>query len=270
MAIHPTAIIDSAAELDSSVDVGPFCVIDGNVRVAAGCRLYQGVYLTGWTEIGEGCELHPGVIVGHAPQDIKYGGERSYCRVGRGTILREYVTIHRGTIPDSETIVGEDCFLLAGAHVAHNCRVGNRVTLINNVLLAGHVQVGDGATLGGGAGVHQFVRIGELVMIPGAGRVGQDVLPFALLDTQGHVAGLNRIGMRRAGMSREHMQQVREAYRLLFSLGLSLPNAVDRLAEEPPSPPRERLLAFLRGESKQGLAGRVRRRRQAGATSDIA
>ncbi len=258
MAIHPTAVIDPKAKLDSSVEVGPYCVIEGHVRVAAGCRLYQGVYLTGWTEVGENCELHPGVIVGHEPQDTKYGGERSYCRVGRGTILREYVTIHRGTIPDSETVVGEDCFLLAGAHVAHNCVVGDSVTLINNVLLGGHAEIGDRVTVGGGAAVHQFVRIGELAMIPGNGRVIQDILPFALVDVEGRIAGLNRVGLRRADIPHEHVREIRDAYRVLFAQGLSYPEALVQLSRGPDSPPQKRLLAFLTAESRRGLAGRSR------------
>ena len=215
MPIHPTAIIHPKAELDSTADVGPYCIIEGHVRVASGCRLHQGVYLTGWTQIGEDCELHPGVVVGHEPQDIKYKGERSYCRVGRGTILREYVTIHRGTIPDSETVVGEDCFLLVGSHVGHNCTVGDGVTLINDVLLAGHVEIGNRATIGGGAGIHQFVRIGELAMFAGNARVIQDIVPFALVGPEGRVAGLNRIGLRRAGISRDEVHDIRMAYRLL-------------------------------------------------------
>lgn len=258
MAIHPTAIIDPKAELDASVEVGPYCVIESNVHVAAGCRLYHGVYLTGWTEIGENCELHPGVIVGHEPQDTKYGGERSYCHIGRGTILREYVTIHRGTVPDSETVVGEDCFLLGGSHVAHNCILGDRVTLINNVLLGGHVEIGNGATLGGAAMVHQFVRIGELAMIAGDARVTKDVVPFALSDVKGRVAGLNRVGLRRAGLTREQVQDIREAYRLLFAKGLAFPEAVERLAGEAQSPPCQRLARFLQEHSKRGVAGRSR------------
>ncbi|UCF32391.1 MAG: acyl-[acyl-carrier-protein]--UDP-N-acetylglucosamine O-acyltransferase, partial [Phycisphaerales bacterium] len=115
MAIHPTAIVDPKAELDPTVEVGPYCIIEANVHVAAGCVLMHNVYLTGWTEIGENCVLHPGVIVGHAPQDVKYDGSRTYCRIGRNNILREYVTIHRGTTPESVTTVGDDCFLLAGS-----------------------------------------------------------------------------------------------------------------------------------------------------------
>ena len=259
LTIHQTALVDAKAELDSSVDVGPYCVIEGHVRVDAGCRLYQNVYLTGWTEIGENSVLHPGVIVGHEPQDIKYSGERSYCRIGRGAILREYVTIHRGTVPDSETVIGDDCFLLGGSHVAHNCTLGDRVTLINNVLLGGYVEVGDGATMGGGTKVHQFVRVGELAMVAGQARVAKDVVPFALTDVAGRVAGLNRVGLRRTGTPREHVQELRDAYRVLFAAGLSLPQAVDRLTAQANSGPCKRLLLFLQSDSKRGVAGRSRR-----------
>lgn len=260
MAIHPTAIIDRKAELDSSVEVGPFCVIDADVQLGAGCRLYQGVYLIGWTTIGEGCELHPGCIIGHAPQDIKYGGERSFCRIGKRNIIREYVTIHRGTIPESETTIGDDCFLLAGSHVAHNCTLGNGITLINNVLLAGHVSVGDKVTIGGGAGIHQFVRIGTLAMVAGNAPVRMDVLPFALVDAHGHIAGLNRIGMRRSQMLREDVQEVRQAYRSLFAPGRRWDDAVARLVETARTPAGRELVAFLQGESKRGYVGGSRRK----------
>ena len=260
MAIHPTAIIDPKAEIEGSVDVGPYCVIDADVHVAAGCRLYQGVYLTGWTTIGENCVLHPGVIVGHEPQDADFRGDRSFCRIGRGTILREYVTIHRGTIPESETVIGEDCFLLGGSHVAHNCALGNRVTLINHVLLAGHVEIGDEATLGGNAAVHQFVRIGELAMIAGNGRVLMDVPPFALTDTEGRVAGLNRVGLKRSGMSREDIHAIREAYRVLYSAACTPRDAAEKISREGDDAPVARVLvAFLRGKSRRGLAGRPKR-----------
>jgi len=259
MPIHPTAIVSPQTDLDSSVTVGPFCVIEGHVQVGAGCRLYHNVYLTGWTQIGPDCELHPGVIVGHAPQDIKYKGERSYCRIGRGTILREYVSIHRGTVPESTTVVGEDCFLLAGSHVGHNCALGNRVTIINNALLGGHVEVGDGATIGGIAGVHQFVRIGELAMVAGAARAGMDVVPFALTDAVGRIAGLNRVGFRRAGFPPEHIADIRNAFRILFSTRSSLENRIEQLASAVQSPPGHRVLQFAKASSKRGLAGRSRR-----------
>lgn len=255
MAVHSTAIIHPKAELAAGVEVGPFCVIDADVRVSAGCRLFQGVYLTGWTEIGENCTLHPGVIVGHEPQDTKYHGERSYCRVGAGTILREYVTIHRGTIPESETTVGEGCFLLAGSHVAHNCSLGKQVTLINNVLLAGHVEVGDRVTVGGGAAIHQFVRIGELAMIAGQAHVRMDIAPFALVDVHGKIAGLNRIGLRRAGIPHDEITELREAYRRLFGSGIPFREAVAQVCATAKTPSGKRLANFLQSVSKRGLAG---------------
>ena len=259
MSIHPTALVDPKAEIDESVEVGPFCVIDANVRVRSGCRLYQGVYLTGWTDIGESCELHPGVIVGHAPQDTKYRGQRTHCRIGRGTVLREYVTIHRGTIPDSETVVGAECFILGGAHIGHNCVVGNHVTLINNALLAGHVDVGDHVTVGGGAGIHQFTRIGTLAMITGGARVSMDVVPYALCDANGRVVGINRVGLRRAGLSREQVAEVREAYRTIFNRTGSFLHAVERLTRDVTDGPVMELVRFLGAESRRGIAGRTRR-----------
>ncbi|UCE58308.1 MAG: acyl-ACP--UDP-N-acetylglucosamine O-acyltransferase [Phycisphaerales bacterium] len=260
MPIHPTAIIDPKSELDSSVEVGPFCVIDGHVQVAAGCRLYQGVYLSGWTQIAEECELHPGVIVGHAPQDIKYSGQRSYCRIGRGTILREYTTVHRGTDPESQTVVGENCFVLSASHVAHNCQVGDNVTLIQNAILGGHARIGDRTTVGGAAGVHQFVRVGEGAMIAGTARVCQDVLPFALVDPAGRISGINRIGLRRANTPREHFLDIREAYRVLFGMGLPFREAVARLPDAVKTPAGKKILEFVQADSARGIAGRSRSR----------
>jgi UDP-N-acetylglucosamine acyltransferase len=258
VSIHPTAIIHRNAELAADVVVGPNCIIEEHVRVGAGTRLYQNVFLTGWTHIGEACVLHPNVIVGHEPQDVKYKGERSYCRVGNRNILRENVTIHRGTMAESETVVGDDCFFLAGSHVGHNCRVGNRVTLINETALGGHVQVGDGVTMGGNSGIHQFVRIGTLAMLAACGRYMQDVVPYALCEPGGKIIGMNRVGLRRAGLPREDVAELREAYRALFRPG-SFSTAVKGLLPRLTTPSGMRLAEFLRAESKRGLAGRFRR-----------
>lgn len=254
MSIHPTAIVHPRADIHPSVEVGPFCVIDEHVQVAAGCRLYQNVFLTGWTMIAENCVLHPGVVVGHEPQDVKYHGERSYCRVGRGTILREYVTIHRGTGEESETLVGENCFFLGGAHVGHNCRVGNRVTLVNGSKLAGWVAVGDGANLGGDALIHQFVRIGKLAMIAANCPLAMDLPPYMLSDRHGSVAGINSVGLRRAGISSGDILEIRKAHRLLYRSGLLFREAVKRLAGRPDNPHIKLLLTFLTDPSRRGMA----------------
>lgn len=268
MSIHPTAIVDRRAEIESDVEIGPFCVIDGPVRIGNGTRLYQGVYVTGWTEIGEGCVFHPGVIVGHEPQDVKYHGERSYCRIGRNCVFRENVTVHRGTTPESATVVGDDCFLLGGAHVAHNCAIRQRVTLINNVLLAGHVEVADQVTMGGGAVVHQFVRIGTLAMVPGVGRVPKDAPPYSLLSVDGRVAGLNRVGMRRAGLSADEFRDVREGYRVLFGQRMPFTDAVHQLASQVRTEAGRTLLRFVQAESKRGVAGRIRKSQQRGSPTE--
>ena len=261
MSIHPSAIVHPRAEIDPTVEVGPWCVIDEHVRVGPGCRLFHNVYLTGWTEIGEGCVLHPGVVVGHEPQDVKYKGERSFCRVGRGAVIREYVTIHRGTVPESATTVGENSFLLEGCHIAHNCTVGDNVTLINKVLLAGYVEVGDRATLGGSAGIHQFVRIGELSMVAGVARVTMDIVPFALTDADGQIVGLNRVGLRRAGLPREDVLDVREAYRVLFFAGLPFREAIQQVNGTVNTPAGRRLAQFL-ANSRRGFAAGSRKRRR--------
>lgn len=269
--IHPTAIVDSRAKIDPSAEVGPFCIIEGGVEIGAGCRLLHSVYVTGWTTVGPDCEIHPHVILGHSPQDIKYHGERSYCRIGRGCIIRENASVHRGTIPDSETVVGDGCFLLGGAHVGHNCQVGKKVTLINNVLLAGHVTVEDRVTIGGATAVHQFVRIGELAMVAGGARVTMDVPPFAMTDPQGRVAGLNRIGLRRNEYGGEELTALRDAYRTLYGHAGSFREAVLTLAGHATTPATKKLLHFLESTTRRGIAGRSRGRasRASGGASEL-
>jgi len=255
MAIHPTAIVSPDAHVDASVEIGPYTVIDSEVRLGAGCIIGPHVYITGWTTIGEHCCIHSGAVIGEAPQDVKYDGSRTFCEIGPGCIIREHVTIHRGTTPESTTKIGARCFFLASSHVAHNCVVGDEVTLINGALLAGHVTLGDRVTFGGQAAAHQFTRIGRLSMLAGDTSLTQDVPPFALTDRDGHIAGLNRVGMRRAGMSREEVADVREAYRRLYPPGRCTPEAVpDGVTTD-----AGRVVAeFVTQESKRGLTGRSR------------
>jgi len=260
MAIHPTAVVDPNAEIDPTVEVGPYAVIDAHVRIAAGCTIGPHAYLTGWTTIGENCRIHYGAVIGHEPQDVKYGGERTFCRIGKDCIIREYVTIHRGTTPESTTEVGEACFLLTGSHVGHNCVVGDHVTLINDVLLAGHVTVGSRTVCGGGVGIHQFVRIGHMVMAAGAAIITQDMPPFALTDREGRVAGLNRVGMRRAGMSREAIADVREAYKKLYGPTVARESLHELLRDSVRSDAGRLVADFIAGSSTRGLAGRARKR----------
>ncbi len=258
MAIHPTAIISPRAEIDPSVEVGPFCVIDGDVRIGANSKLYHQVYVTGWTEIGEGCVLHPGVIVGHEPQDTKYKGERSYCRIGEQTILREYVTVHRASGEDLETVIGNRCFLLGGSHVGHNSKVGNDVTLVNNVLLAGHVTIQDRVTIGGSAMAHQFSRIGELAMVSGFAPVHMDIVPFAMTDLRGKITSVNRVGLKRSNLSKEEISEIKESFRTLFRSDMGFSEASAAVVAKVKTSAGKRLADFLNAESKRGIAGSSR------------
>ena len=253
MPIHPTAVVDSKAEVDPSADVGAYAIIDGAVRIGAGTRIYPHAYLTGWTEIGANCEIHPYAVVGHAPQDLAFAGEESYCRVGDGTIVREGATIHRGTDPGSATVVGKRCFLMANSHVAHNCQVGDEVKLANGVLLGGHVEVGDGCFLGGNVVVHQFVRIGTLVMAQGLAATSTDVPPFMLMFRVNTCAGVNVVGIRRAGCTREQRAEVQLAYRILYRSGLRFSDAIEKLADEVKTDVGQRILDFLRAPSQRGF-----------------
>jgi len=256
MAIHPRAIVDPQAHVPPSAEIGPNAVIEGPVRLGEHVRVYPGAYISGWTEIGDRCEIHPGAIIGHLPQDFHYKGERSYCRVGAGTIVREFASIHRGTQPESWTIVGENCFFLGYSHVGHNCELAGGVKLYNNSLLAGHVIVGEHAIISGNCAVHQFARIGEYVMVGGSTRVTKDVPPFMKVVYESQVTGANTIGLKRSGrFTAEEIHEVREAYRTLYRSDLLFRDAVSALAAQVRTRTGRRIVDFIRSESRLGIAG---------------
>lgn len=251
MAIHPTAIVDKTAEIDPTADIGAYAVIERNTRIGAGTHLYPHAYLAEGTTLGERCQIHPFAVVGHPPQDLKFTGEPSYTEIGDDTVIREHATVHRGTVPGSTTKLGRRCFLMATAHVGHNCVLGDDVIMVNGALLGGHVQVGDRAFFGGNTGLHQFVRVGELVMVAAASRLVNDVPPFMLVGLTG-VAGPNVVGLRRAGLSSAERHELRECYRVLYRSGLPFRRAIERVAEMVATDPGRRLVAFLHSPSKRG------------------
>jgi UDP-N-acetylglucosamine acyltransferase len=222
MTIHPTAVIDPKAELDSSVEIGPYVVIDGTVKIRRGTRVMAHAYLTGWTEIGADNEIFPGVVLGAAPQDKAYKGQESYLRVGERNIFREHVQVHRGTAAGSATVIGNDNFLMATSHVGHNCKVGDGVILANGALLGGHVEVGNNVFLSGNCVVHQFVRIGDYALMRGLSGTSRDVPPYAIVDWQHTVRGVNVVGLKRAGFDETRIRAIRTAYRILFRPGRNL------------------------------------------------
>ena len=198
MQIHPTALIEDGA------------------RLGAGCIIHAQALITRHCELGEAVVVHPFAVVGGDPQDLSFdAGTPSRVRIGARTVIREHVTISRATKRDGATEIGPDCFLMAGCHVAHDCRIGERVVIANAVLLAGHVQIGDRAFLGGGAVIHQFCRIGEGAMIGGGARISRDIAPFSLATERNALIGLNVVGMRRRGLTREVMEEIRRAFRAL-------------------------------------------------------
>ncbi|MCG3126368.1 MAG: Acyl-[acyl-carrier-protein]--UDP-N-acetylglucosamine O-acyltransferase [Phycisphaerae bacterium] len=266
VAIHATAIVHPEAHLDGDVEVGAYAIVEAGVRIGAGTRLYPHCYLTGHTTIGRRCQIHPFAVIGNLPQDVKHDGSRSYTVVGDDVTVREGASIHRGTAAESTTRVGDRCFLMANAHVGHNCTVDDDVVLIVGSMLGGHVSVGRRAVLGGGAGVHQFVRIGEFAMIAGGAIVHMDVPPFLMHGVTGLV-GPNVVGLRRGGFSAEERNEIRACFRQLYRAGLPFRRALEIAAESMVTTPAgQRLIEFLRAPSKRGIAGIERRVRRTGDT----
>jgi len=253
MSIHPTAIIDSRAEIDSGVEIGPYVVIDGPVKVSRGNRIMAHAVLTGWTEIGEENEIHPGAVLGDAPQDKAYQGEETYLKIGKRNVIREGVQVHRGTAPGSSTVIGDRNFLMANSHVGHNCRLGDGIVLANGALLGGYVEVGDNVFISGNCVVHQFVRIGSFALMRGLSATSRDVPPFAIIDWQHTVRGVNVVGLKRAGFDEPRIRSLRQAFRILFRKGRNLALALKELeAQDGANQDVLVLLDFIKA-SKRGV-----------------
>ncbi|QOJ14626.1 MAG: acyl-ACP--UDP-N-acetylglucosamine O-acyltransferase [Planctomycetia bacterium] len=250
MPIHSTAVVDASAEISRDAEIGPYCIVEKGVRISDGVRLIAHVYVGEGTTIEPRVVIHPFATIGQPPQDLAFTGEPTFTRIGEETIIREHVSIHRGTMPGSITTVGRRGFLMACSHVAHNCTVGDDVKMANGALLAGHVSVGDKAFIAGNTAIHQFVRVGELAMISGV-RVTNDVVPFMILGPMG-VVGPNVVGLRRAGMSPAERMEIREGYRTLFRSGISFRVAAEQVAGRVTTEPGRRLAAFVTAPSKRG------------------
>ena len=254
--VDVTATVAAGAELGDGVVVGPFCRIAAGVRIGANTRLEPYVIVEGDTRIGSDCHLHSFAVIGTPPQDVKFGGGRSYVVIGDRNILREYVTVNRATNEGGQTVVGNDNFLMAYVHVAHNCAVGDGVVLANAVNMAGHVVVEDYAFVGGVTPVHQFVRIGRHSIIGGGCRVPKDVPPFVkAAGNPLRCFGLNALGLRRRGFPAETELILKRAYRILFRSGLNIGQALDKIEAELESTPEIRQLVQFIRESSRGIIG---------------
>jgi len=217
--IHATAVVDPSTKLGTNVEIGPFCLIGPNVELGDGVVVRSHTAIDGRTKIGAGSKIFPFASIGLPPQDIKYHNEPSTLEIGPNTTIREYVTINPGTEGGyMATKVGANCLLMIGSHVAHDCELGNNVTLVNGATLGGHVSIGEGAIIGGLSAVHQFVRIGAYAFIGGMTGITADVIPFGMaIGNRASLCGLNIVGLKRKGFPREQIHELRQAYRMLFS-----------------------------------------------------
>jgi UDP-N-acetylglucosamine acyltransferase len=252
--IHSTAVIADGATLGDDVTVGPYSVIDGDVVIGAGCDISSSVRIHSGVRLGESVRVFHGSALGGEPQDLKFGGEKTELFVGDGTVIREFVTLSRGTSATGKTTIGKNCLLMAYAHVAHDCTIGDNVILVNAVNLAGHVEVEDYAIVGGLVPVHQFVRIGRHCMIGGGLRVPKDVPPFILAGGQPlRYFGLNAVGLRRRGFSTEVRGALKKAYQILFQSDMNAAQAVEHIRQEFGGVDEVKLVLDFVAKSKRGL-----------------
>ena len=230
MRIHSTAIVDKKAKLADDVEVGPYALIGPNVEIGKSVTIAGHAVVDGYTVIGEGTRIFTGAVIGSAPQDLKYKGKKSFLKIGKNNVIREYVTMNPGTEEGSVTSIGDGNLLMAYSHVAHDCKVGNNCVIANVGTLAGHVTIEDRVVMGGLAAVHQFTRVGKMAIIGGCSKVVQDIPPFSTCDgNPSKVYGLNLIGITRAGMPKSAQARLRKAFKILFHSGLIFKNGIEKV-----------------------------------------
>ncbi|MBU8932758.1 MAG: acyl-ACP--UDP-N-acetylglucosamine O-acyltransferase [candidate division Zixibacteria bacterium] len=252
--IHPTAIVSAKAELAETVTVGPYSIVEDNVQIGEGTKIASSALIASGARIGENVTIAHGAVVSTVPQDLKFGGEETTAIIGDGTTIREYATVNRGTTDKRRSQIGKNCLIMAYAHVAHDCTLGDNVIMGNACTLAGHIEIGDYAILSGVLPVHQFVKIGAHAMIGGGFRVPQDVCPYAM--AAGYplkIAGLNIVGLKRRGFKLDTVKALREVFKLLFFSELNTTQAVDRIKEELEIIPEIQVILDFINDSKRGL-----------------
>ncbi len=251
---QPLAYVHPAAKIASNVVIDPFVTIDQNVVIGEGTRIGSNVTILEGARIGKNCTIHSGAVISGVPQDLKFKGEDTVAIIGDNTVIRECVTINRGTASKGKTVVGSNCLIMAYCHVAHDCTLGDNVIMSNSVQVAGEVVIDDNAVIGGGALIHQFTHIGAHVMLQGGSLVNKDIPPFIKAGRLPvSYAGINSIGLRRRGFTNEQISEIQEIYRYLYLSGLNNSDAVDRIeAELPASKERDEIIMFVRN-SKRGI-----------------
>jgi UDP-N-acetylglucosamine acyltransferase len=256
--VHPTSIVGDGVRLGADVAIGPFCLVEGDVVLGDGVVLHSHAVVTGRTQIGAKTAVFPFASIGHRPQDMKYEGEPSTLSIGANCTIRENVTINPGTRGGGmRTAVGDNCLLMAGVHVAHDCQVGNNVIIANGTGLAGHIEIGDYAIIGGMVGAHQYLRIGQHAFVGAMSCLRKDVMPFSLVSgNPAYMGSINSVGLKRRGFSHEDLHTLRSAYRSLFSEEGTLQERAEAVeAEYRDSPIVGEILAFLRKHSARSYTG---------------
>ena len=254
MKIHATAIVDPGAQLGADVEIGPFSVIGPQAMIGDKSILQSHVVIEGDVAIGTGNFIGHGAIIGAPPQDLSFSLERkTKVEIGNDNVIREYCTIHRGSPDGSVTKIGDNNFLMAGAHVGHNCAIGNDVIIANNCLLAGHVRVDDQAFLGGGSTFHQYMHIGRLVMVQGSSAFGKDLPPFTIAAERNYIFGINVIGLKRAGFSAKDREEIKNAFKLLYASGLNISQTLEKAATLNLGAPAREFFDFVAHAKKRGI-----------------
>jgi len=253
--IHKTAIVGKKVELAGDVVIGPYCIIGDGVVINKGTRLISHVVAEGRTQIGEGCTIHPFATVGLPPQDIKYKGEPTGVKIGKGCIIREYASIHRGSVGgDGFTKIGDNNFIMAYCHVAHDCLIGSSNIMANAATLAGHVMIEDFTFIGGVVVVHQFTRIGAYAMVGGFSGIGQDIPPYTMASgARAKLYGLNSVGLKRRGFPDETVNALKKAYKILFREKRTLADALKAIKTDLPQLPEIKHLAEFIEKNKRGI-----------------
>lgn len=252
--IHPTAIVDPDAQVGADVEIGAFSIIGSETVIGEKTIVQSHVVIDGEVAIGARNFIGHGAIIGAPPQDVSFSSERkTKVEIGDDNVIREYCTIHRGSPEGSATKIGDKNFLMAGAHIGHNCVIGNDVIIANNCLLAGHVHVDDGAFLGGGSTFHQHMHVGRLVMVQGSSAFGKDLPPFVIAAERNYVFGLNTVGLRRAGFSAKDRDEIKAAFKLVYLSGLNIGQALKKAATMNFNAPAREFVDFVASAKRRGI-----------------
>ncbi len=251
--ISELAVVSKKAKIAEAVEIGPYAIIEDDVEISKGVKIWPHAHICSGTRIGENAEVHMGAVVGHLPQDLSFDAKtRTFTKIGKRTVIREYATIHRSTKEGESTTVGDACYIMAVSHVGHDCHLGNNVILANGALLAGHVEVGDNSFISGNVVVHQFCRIGDYCIIGGFSGVNKDVPPYMLMRGPSVLRSVNLVALRRAKFPRDTIHKIMEAFKLLQQSDLNTAQAINEIRKLGPSKELDHLIEFIQS-SKRGI-----------------